>query len=180
MLESPLYQEFNSDYLRALGIHFGSYKISMAFLAEIQEELQVRVGSRISEGVSEDKLKLLDEAGSSKEKAAEWLKTYRPDYQEIINHCKCELHYEILHYREKIPGVESLDPLPYLNMDIHELDLSVRATHALERSYIETVGDLISCKDFSHVAHSNRLPPRSVHEIMHKLWILYFPNEGKI
>ena len=54
------------------------------FLNYIQEELEVRIGERISKGLSEAQLQEFD-AITSTEEAAVWLEKNRPDYREIVN-----------------------------------------------------------------------------------------------
>ncbi len=178
MIEETLHQEFNSTYLRTVGINFESFKIAMEFLAVLQEELQVRVGRGIADVLSSEQLRLYEEC-SSQEEASAWLRDNRPDYPEIINHCKCELHYEILHYRDSILGVSSLDPIPYSDMDIYVLDMSIRSTRTLKRAGIHTVGEIIASDHFAKGLRMSSLLPRSAREIKRKLWELYFPDDAK-
>ena len=73
-----------------------------AFLDYVEEELEVRVGRKISEGISEEKLREFEMA--SKEEALRWLEENKPNFREIIRETVEELKREITENRDKILG----------------------------------------------------------------------------
>lgn len=71
------------------------------FLNYIQEELEVRIGERISKGIDEEKLKEFD-AITSTDEAAKWLEKNRPDYREIVSRTIEEMKQTIARNRSKL------------------------------------------------------------------------------
>jgi hypothetical protein len=76
------------------------------FLEHLLEELELRVGTRLSEGMSDSELtefeKLIethDEPG-----ALRWLKYHRPDYQAVVSEELEKLKTEITANRDKVLG----------------------------------------------------------------------------
>ena len=75
---------FDEDFLQEMGLSAMPADKKQDFLNYIQEELEVRIGERISKGLSEAQLQEFD-AITSTEEAAVWLEKNRPDYREIVN-----------------------------------------------------------------------------------------------
>ena len=71
------------------------------FLDYIQEELEVRIGERISKGLTETQLSEFDAITDPLE-AARWLEKNRPDYREIVNRTIEEMKAEIRANRDKL------------------------------------------------------------------------------
>ena len=76
--------QFDEDFLQEMGLSAMPADKKQDFLNYIQEELEVRIGERISKGLSEAQLQEFD-AITSTEEAAVWLEKNRPDYREIVN-----------------------------------------------------------------------------------------------
>lgn len=74
-----------------------------AFLDYVEEELEVRVGRKISEGMSDEEM-LEFEAMSDDGSVLAWLEKNRPNYREIVLETVEELKREISGNREKILG----------------------------------------------------------------------------
>ena len=71
------------------------------FLNYIQEELEVRIGERISKGLTEAQLQEFDSLLGTEEAAA-WLEKNRPDYREIVNRCIEEMKQAISKNRAQL------------------------------------------------------------------------------
>ena len=71
------------------------------FLDYIQEELEVRIGERISKGLTEVQLNEFDQITDQAE-ATKWLEKNRPDYREIVTRTIEELKQEIRLNRSKL------------------------------------------------------------------------------
>lgn len=71
------------------------------FLEYIQEELEIRIGERISRGLTETQLNEFDMI-TSQEEATKWLEKNRPDYREIVNRTITEMKEEIRANRNKL------------------------------------------------------------------------------
>ena len=72
-----------------------------AFLDYVQEELEVRIGERISKGLTETQLNEFDMITDPAE-AAKWLEKNRPDYREIVTRTINEMKEEIRANRNKL------------------------------------------------------------------------------
>ena len=71
------------------------------FLAYVQEELEIRIGERISKGLSEVQLNEFDMLTDQVE-MARWLEKNRPDYREIVARTIAEMKEEIRANRERL------------------------------------------------------------------------------
>ena len=71
------------------------------FLDYIQEELEVRIGERISKGLTEVQLNEFDMITDQAE-ATKWLEKNRPDFREIVTRTINEMKAEIRTNRNKL------------------------------------------------------------------------------
>ena len=95
--------DFGETFLREVGLLAMSPAEKEAFLAYVQEELEVRVGEEIAEGMTEEKMKEFEDAQSDEE-AMKWLNENRPNYREIVKNTVGELKEEISRNRDKLLG----------------------------------------------------------------------------
>ncbi|MGH7196194.1 MAG: DUF5663 domain-containing protein [Candidatus Saccharimonadales bacterium] len=98
--------QLNDDFLKDIGLGNLPEEEKKAFLQHFYEELELRVGTQLSEGMSDDQLKEFeklidanDEAGALK-----WLETNRPNYKEVVAQELEKLKQEVISGREKILG----------------------------------------------------------------------------
>ena len=71
------------------------------FLDYLQEELEVRIGERISKGLTEVQLNEFDMITDQAE-ATKWLEKNRPDYRDIVTRTIEEMKAEIRANRSKL------------------------------------------------------------------------------
>ena len=90
--------EFDDKFLADMGLSAMPEEQKQDFLAYVQEELEVRIGERISRGLTEVQLNEFDMITDPVE-AAKWLEVNRPDYREIA-----EMKEEIRANRARIVG----------------------------------------------------------------------------
>ena len=93
--------EIDERFLGEVGLSAMEGDERRAFLEYVQEELEVRVGEGIADGMTEEKMREFEETKSDEE-TREWLKTNRPDYKEIVAETIKELKAEISRNKEKI------------------------------------------------------------------------------
>jgi len=93
--------QFDEKFLQEMGLSAMPEQKKKEFLDYIQEELEVRIGARISKGLSEAQLAEFD-AISDPMEAAKWLEKNRPDYREIVNRTIAELKEEVRANRSKL------------------------------------------------------------------------------
>ena len=95
--------QFDEDFLKEMGLSAMPESKKEEFLHYIQEELEVRIGRKISEGLSEAQLQEFDSLSDINE-ITEWLEKNRPDYREIVNLCIAEMKQAIVQNRNKLVG----------------------------------------------------------------------------
>ena len=96
--------EFDEKFLQEMGLSAMPEDQKQKFLDYVQEELEVRIGERISKGLTEAQLNEFD-AISDPLEAAKWLEENRPDYHEIVTRTIEEIKEEIRANRAKLLGV---------------------------------------------------------------------------
>ena len=95
--------EFDEKFLQEMGLSAMPEAEKQKFLDYIQEELEVRIGERISRGLTETQLNEFDMITDTNE-ARKWLEINRPDYREIVNRTINEMKEEIRANRAKLVG----------------------------------------------------------------------------
>ncbi len=93
--------EFDEKFLQEMGLQSMPEDQKQQFLDYVQEELEVRIGQRISKGLTEVQLNEFDMITDPNE-AAKWLEKNRPDYREIVNRTIREMKEEIRANRNKL------------------------------------------------------------------------------
>lgn len=95
--------EFDDNFLQEMGLSEMPDDQKQRFLEYVQEELEVRIGERISEGLSEVQLNQFDLITDQAE-ATKWLETNRPDYRDIVASTIAEMKDEIRANRDRLIG----------------------------------------------------------------------------
>ncbi len=100
--------QLDDNFLQSVGLGNMPADQKDAFLEHLYEELELRVGTRLSEGMSDEQLaafeKLIDandEAG-----ALTWLETNRPDYKQVVAEELEKLRQEVAANKDKLLGGE--------------------------------------------------------------------------
>ncbi|MBR3228816.1 hypothetical protein IKF67_01115 [Candidatus Saccharibacteria bacterium] len=93
--------EFDEKFLQEMGLSAMPEDQKRQFLDYVQEELEIRIGERISRGLTETQLNEFDMITDPAE-AAKWLEKNRPDYREIVNRTINEMKEEIRANRAKL------------------------------------------------------------------------------
>ena len=86
--------KFDEQFLQEMGLTEMPENQKQDFLNYLQEELEVRIGERISRGLSEPQLNEFDMI-TDQAAATRWLEVNRPDYREIVNRTIAEMKNEI-------------------------------------------------------------------------------------
>ena len=98
--------EFDDKFLQEMGLTAMPEDQKQKFLDYVQEELEVRIGERISKGLTQTQLNEFDMITDPAE-AANWLEKNRPDYREIVNRTIDEMKAEIRANRAKLVGANA-------------------------------------------------------------------------
>lgn len=95
--------EFDEKFLQEMGLSAMPEEEKQKFLDYLQEELEVRIGERISRGMPEYKLNEFDMI-TDQAAATKWLEENRPDYREIVLRTIEEMKAEIRANRSQLIG----------------------------------------------------------------------------
>lgn len=93
--------QFDDNFLQEMGLSAMPEQERQDFLNYVQEELEVRIGERISKGLTEAQLNEFD-AITDQTEATAWLEKNRPDYREIVMRTIEEMKAEIRANRAKL------------------------------------------------------------------------------
>ena len=93
--------DFNEQFLQEMGLSAMPEDQKQKFLDYIQKELEIRIGERISRGLTEVQLNEFDMITDPAE-ASKWLEKNRPDYREIVTRTINEMKEEIRANRAKL------------------------------------------------------------------------------
>lgn len=93
--------QFDENFLQEMGLSAMPEGKKQEFLKYIQEELEVRIGERISKGLTDEQLKEFDGLTEAKD-IADWLEKNRPDYREIVDRTIAEMKQAIQQNRDKL------------------------------------------------------------------------------
>lgn len=96
--------QFDEQFLQEMGLSAMPEEQKEQFLAYIQEELEIRIGERISRGLTEVQLNEFDMITDQAE-ATKWLEKNRPDFREIVTRTIEEMKQEIRLNRNRLVGV---------------------------------------------------------------------------
>ena len=98
--------QLNDDFLQSVGLGGMPDDQRQAFLQHLYEELELRVGTRLSEGMSDDQLaqfeKLID--ANDDRGALAWLEANRPNYRDVVGAELEKLKQEVTANKDKILG----------------------------------------------------------------------------
>ena len=95
--------QFDEKFLQEMGLSAMPEDEKQRFLDYVQEELEVRIGERISKGLTEVQLNEFDLITDPAE-ATKWLEINRPDYREIVSRTINEMKEEIRANRARLVG----------------------------------------------------------------------------
>lgn len=91
----------DEQFLQEMGLSAMPAEEKQRFLNYVQEELEIRIGERISKGLTEAQLNEFDTI-TDQDLARQWLEKNRPDYREIVTRTIEEMKAEIRANRSKL------------------------------------------------------------------------------
>lgn len=95
--------QFDESFLQSMGLASMPDEEKQSFLQHIYQELQVRVGARLSDGMSNKKLDEFEKLHkSSPHDALRWLEAIRPDYKQVVTVELAKLQQEIIDGKDKV------------------------------------------------------------------------------
>lgn len=96
--------QLDDKFLQDVGLGGMPDDQKQAFLQHLYEELELRVGTRLSEGMSDEQLgdfeKLID--ANDQQGALSWLESNRPNYKQVVAEELEKLKQEVIANKDKI------------------------------------------------------------------------------
>ncbi len=96
--------QLDNKFLEDIGLGGMPDDQKQAFLQHLYEELELRVGTRLSEGMTDEQLaefeKLID--ANDQQGALKWLETNRPNYKQVVAEELEKLRQEIIANKDRI------------------------------------------------------------------------------
>lgn len=132
------------DLIR-FGIIFRSQEEAVLFTEYIIEELEVRVGSRISKSVSENDIAVFEQLTDQQEQV-KWLQEYCPSYKNYIEEEQEYLAFDILKNRYYLDDID-IEPIPGIGDPLENLEISQRHRKLMKEAHISTIEDFLLSKD---------------------------------
>lgn len=93
--------QFDDRFLQEMGLQAMPEGQKKSFLEYIQSELEIRIGIRISRGLTDAQLSEFD-ALTDQAAITRWLEKNRPDYRDVVSRTIEEMKSEIRANRDKL------------------------------------------------------------------------------
>lgn len=99
--------QLDEDFLKDVGLASLPTEQKAAFLDHLLETLELRVGTKLSEGMSDDQLKEFEDLIKARDDkgALSWLQENRPNFREVVAGELEQLKKEVIANRDKILGL---------------------------------------------------------------------------
>lgn len=149
------FMKLNRTELLHNGLIFETVEEAELFAQIVREELEVRIGAEIANGIDCLILAELDACTTQAESQA-WLEKNRPDYREIVKAQSATLEQEIMALRERIPGLITQERRNFEDWPIEELCLCIRSLNSLKWAGLKTVKDILGYGDLSRIRTLSR------------------------
>ena len=96
--------QLDDQFLESVGLGNMPDDQKAMFLEHLLEELELRVGTRLSEGMSNEKLTEFEKLIEDRDEkgALSWLEAHRPDYKTVVSEELEKLKKEVSASRDKI------------------------------------------------------------------------------
>lgn len=105
--KSSMFQ-LDDDFLQSVGLGGMPGDQKKPFLEHLLEELEMRVGTRLSEGMSDDQLSEFEKLIEARDEqgALAWLEDNRPNYKAVVGEELERLKQEVSSSKDRILGTE--------------------------------------------------------------------------
>ena len=131
----------NAATLHSIGITFDNDKEESLFVRFVSEELEQRVGARISSLLNPTELKEFDTIADESQ-AKLWLEEHVPNYNKLTHEEIISFKRMLMRLNRKI-STSSKEREPFRSETIESLNLSAISYHCLKRYGITAVGEII-------------------------------------
>lgn len=135
--------------LLTLGINIQNQREFETFADFLLEELEVKIGEKISEGLSDEQLDEFDSLRNHS-KENEWLQTNKPNFRDIVREEYHRMVWYLLKNRKKVSDRVTHDPT-ILSKSITLLELSKHSYECLYNANLLTLKDVIGFNNLLNI-----------------------------
>lgn len=99
--------QLDNNFLESVGLGGMPDDQKQPFLEYLYEQLEINVGSRLSEGMTDEQLTEFQRIAESRDDqgAVAWLESHRPDYRTVVNEEVDKLKKELIAQKDVILGM---------------------------------------------------------------------------
>ena len=97
------FDNLNAKEFSDIGISFRTKEETDSFARVVCRDLEIRIGERISQGMSQEQLDDFDLC-ETEEETEKWLIENAPDFRDIVAEARKEVEAELIQFRDEIPG----------------------------------------------------------------------------
>ena len=77
--------QFDDSFLESVGLESLTAEQKQSLMQHIMSELEMRVGTKLSEGLSDKELSEFEKFGSNSQEAYNWLLEHRPNFAQVVS-----------------------------------------------------------------------------------------------
>ena len=168
------YQNLNEVTLKRLGIAFYDSDEAKQFSDYVLEELEVKIGEGISDGMSQA---LLDEFDSitNHAESVRWLNKNRPDYRDIVEREQIEMAWNLLKFRKEVSTSNNRKEVDLVHCHIQTLKLNPYTYKCLCNAHLYFISDIL---DLDSLESVNGLDDPQKNEIKTKIVNYLIPKKS--
>lgn len=166
------FKNLDATVLSYFGIYFKTTTEEKLFSEYVLEELEVKIGMQISEGISEDLLKEFDKVTSQAE-SINWLEKNRPDYHEIVRQERTNMAWNLLKYRKEVSSLKCRKEPDGIYNSIRVLKLSQLIYNCLLNAKLQYICDVIAYDNLRNIddidlSCENEIKTKIINYLLHR------------
>jgi len=96
--------EFDDSFLESVGLGSLTAEQKRSLMQHIVSELEIRVGTRLSEGLSDKELSEFEKFDSTSQEAYDWLVKHRPNFAQVVSSEIEKIQKETAGNKDQLPA----------------------------------------------------------------------------
>ena len=145
------FQNLDERTLKRLGIAFYDSAEAKLFADYVLEELEVKIGERISDGMSQA---LLDEFDSitNHTESVRWLNKNKPGYRDIVKREQITMVWNLLKYRKEVSTSYNRKEIDTVHCHIQALKLNPYTYKCLCNAHLYFISDILDLESLDGIS----------------------------
>lgn len=145
------FKRLSNTKLQQIGIFFDDPAEAKLFADFVLEELEVKIGEQISNGMSQDQLQEFDRITNQKE-SVRWLERNKPNYRDIVEREQIEMAWNLLKNREKISHAHIRKEIDDAYRHIYVLNLKPFTYKCLTNAKLNYIDEVLKCEHLRNIS----------------------------